>query len=55
VRAHDGKIELESRLGRGTTFRIWLPFHERKPRLLEDKAAGKEAVNERELKSESSL
>ena len=55
VRAHDGKIELESRLGRGTTFRIWLPFHERKPRLLEDKAAGKEAVNERELKSEYSL
>jgi len=37
VRAHDGKIELESHVGRGTTFRIWLPLHERKPRLLEDK------------------
>lgn len=35
VRAHGGRIELESQLGRGTTFRIWLPLHERKPRLLE--------------------
>ncbi|HLX68741.1 MAG TPA: ATP-binding protein, partial [Verrucomicrobiae bacterium] len=35
VRAHDGRIELESDVGRGTTFRIWLPLHERKPRLLE--------------------
>jgi PAS domain S-box-containing protein len=37
VRAHDGKIELESHVGRGTTFRVWLPLHERKPRLLEDR------------------
>jgi PAS domain S-box-containing protein len=35
IRAHDGRIELESDVGRGTTFRIWLPLHERKPRLLE--------------------
>lgn len=35
VRAHGGKIELESQVGRGTTFRIWLPTHDRKPRLLE--------------------
>jgi two-component system, sporulation sensor kinase E len=35
VRAHNGRIELESRVGRGTTFRIWLPLHEKKPRLLE--------------------
>lgn len=35
VRAHGGRIELESDAGRGTTFRIWLPLHERKPRLLE--------------------
>ncbi|HWX19100.1 MAG TPA: ATP-binding protein [Candidatus Binatia bacterium] len=35
VRAHGGRIELESQVGRGTTFRIWLPLHERKPRLLE--------------------
>ncbi len=34
VRTHGGRIELESRLGRGTTFRLWLPLHERKPRLL---------------------
>jgi PAS domain S-box-containing protein len=35
MRAHGGRIELESHLGRGTTFRIWLPLHDRKPRLLE--------------------
>jgi two-component system, sporulation sensor kinase E len=35
VRLHGGKIELESRVGKGTTFRIWLPLHERKPKLLE--------------------
>jgi two-component system, sporulation sensor kinase E len=53
VRAHNGRIELESRVGRGTTFRIWLPLHERKPRLLENKT-GKESANfanDRELKS----
>ena len=37
VRTHNGRIELESHVGRGTTFRIWLPLHERKPRMLEDK------------------
>jgi len=37
VRAHGGKIELESHAGRGTTFRIWLPLHEPGPRLLEEK------------------
>jgi two-component system, sporulation sensor kinase E len=35
VRGHGGRIELESQVGRGTTFRVWLPLHERKPRLLE--------------------
>ncbi len=35
VRAHGGRIDLESRVGQGTTFRIWLPLHEKKPRLLE--------------------
>jgi PAS domain S-box-containing protein len=35
VRAHNGRIELESNVGRGTTFKIWLPLHEHKPRLLE--------------------
>jgi signal transduction histidine kinase len=35
VRAHAGRIEVESHVGRGTTFRIWLPLHERKRRLLE--------------------
>jgi two-component system, sporulation sensor kinase E len=35
VRAHGGRMELESQVGRGTTFRVWLPLHERKPRLLE--------------------
>lgn len=35
VRAHGGRIELESKVDRGTQFRIWLPLHERRPRLLE--------------------
>jgi len=35
VRAHGGRVELESQVGRGTTFRVGLPLHERKPRLLE--------------------
>ena len=39
VRTHGGRIELESHVGRGTTFRFWLPWHERKPRLLEEKTA----------------
>ncbi|MCI0746819.1 MAG: ATP-binding protein [Verrucomicrobia subdivision 3 bacterium] len=34
VRDHGGRIELESRLKQGTTFRIWLPLHEPAPRLL---------------------
>jgi two-component system, sporulation sensor kinase E len=35
VRAHNGRIELDSRADRGTVFRIWLPLHEPRPRLLE--------------------
>lgn len=35
VRAHSGRIELDSHVGRGTTFRLWFPLHEKKPRLLE--------------------
>jgi two-component system, sporulation sensor kinase E len=35
VRDHGGRIDLESHVGKGTTFRIWLPAAERKPRLLE--------------------
>jgi two-component system, sporulation sensor kinase E len=38
VRAHGGKIEVESHVGQGTTFRIWLPLHERKPKLLSEPA-----------------
>jgi PAS domain S-box-containing protein len=34
VREHGGRIELDSRVSQGTTFRIWLPLHERRPRLL---------------------
>jgi two-component system, sporulation sensor kinase E len=40
VREHGGRIELESQVGRGTTFRLWLPRHERGPRLLEVGRAG---------------
>jgi signal transduction histidine kinase len=35
VRAHGGRIELDSRVGQGTTFKIWLPMRERQTRLLE--------------------
>ena len=34
VRQHGGHIELESRVGQGTTFRIRLPLREREPKLL---------------------
>ncbi|MEY2409417.1 MAG: hypothetical protein QOF48_2087, partial [Verrucomicrobiota bacterium] len=35
VREHKGRIELESHVGQGTVFRIWLPLHERPVKLLE--------------------
>jgi signal transduction histidine kinase len=35
VRAHGGHIELDSRVGQGTTFKVWLPLRERQTRLLE--------------------
>jgi two-component system, sporulation sensor kinase E len=35
VRDHGGRIELESRVGQGTTFRVLLPLREKQPRLLE--------------------
>ncbi len=41
LREHGGRIELESRVGRGTRFRMWLPLHEQRPRLLEAGNEGK--------------
>ena len=38
VRDHGGLIKLESHAERGTTFRLWLPFEERHPRLLEERS-----------------
>jgi signal transduction histidine kinase len=34
VRAHGGRVEVESHVNRGTTFRVWFPLHERPVRLL---------------------
>jgi len=34
VRDHFGRIDVESKPRQGTTFRVWLPLHERPPRLL---------------------
>ena len=34
IRDHGGRIDLESKPGQGTTFRIWIPLHEPAPRLL---------------------
>jgi PAS domain S-box-containing protein len=35
IREHRGRIDIESRVGQGATFRIWFPVHEPQPRLLE--------------------
>jgi len=37
VREHGGRLELESRVDEGTQFRVWLPLHDRRPKLLEAK------------------
>jgi PAS domain S-box-containing protein len=35
VRDHGGRIDLESHVGKGTVFRVWLPLYERRTRLIE--------------------
>jgi PAS domain S-box-containing protein len=35
VRDHGGRIDLESHVGRGTVFRVWLPLYEKQTKLLE--------------------
>lgn len=40
MREHGGRIDVESLVGKGTTFRLWLPLHERRPRLLEAATPG---------------
>jgi len=35
VRDHNGRIDLESHVGKGTVFRVWLPLYERRTKLLE--------------------
>jgi two-component system, sporulation sensor kinase E len=36
VREHRGRIDLESHVGKGSVFRIWLPLHERPTRLIQE-------------------
>lgn len=40
VREHGGRIELESRVGRGTSFKVLLPRHEHRVRLLQAASDG---------------
>ena len=42
IRAHSGRIELESNVGHGTTFRVWFPLNEKRPRLLQAASASQE-------------
>jgi two-component system, sporulation sensor kinase E len=35
VREHNGRVELESHVGQGTVFRVWLPLHDKPVKLLE--------------------
>lgn len=50
VHQHGGKIELESRVGQGTSFRIRLPMHERQPKLLN---ATRNEMESNELRDET--
>lgn len=34
IRDHGGRIELESAVGKGTTFKLWLPLLDRRPRMI---------------------
>ena len=45
VRDHGGRLELQSYVNEGTTFRIWLPSQEKRPRLLEAGLAGRPETN----------
>lgn len=40
VRDHGGRIQIESNVGQGTSFRVWLPVEERAPRLLGNSNVG---------------
>jgi signal transduction histidine kinase len=50
IREHGGRIELESRVQHGTTFRIWLPLREKRTRLLSAGAAGERVNSEPEVR-----
>lgn len=46
IREHAGRIDVESKPGRGTTFRVWLPLHEPRPRLLHAGGGENQTVRE---------
>jgi PAS domain S-box-containing protein len=52
IRAHDGRVELESLVGRGTTFRIWLPLPKPKTRLLTNKNGSNDETAAPDAKSQ---
>jgi PAS domain S-box-containing protein len=50
IRDHGGTIEVESHIGQGTTFRLWLPLHERRPHLLKPAPPAVEAAAKKAAK-----
>lgn len=55
IREHHGRIEVESRVGQGTSFRFWLPMFERPVRLLQSGACGTGADSKEKVSEASDI